>query len=277
MHPRTSTLEGAIGLATQNRALLPRSHEMKLHWQIDDKDVVRVKELVASQAGNALIRARRERNLAKAKPAVTKERFWRAMVSMRLTTRQKSGPESHVARFIRLKPFPVTYAVVHQARDASVLIAKVLRKAGGIRFADKIASELAQNLESLEDGLWTDTLAQCNRLTQLVPRDIEIEVARHIQEHFLGFGPKQSRNLLQSLGLTRYEIPIDSRLTDWLNEFGFPVRLTATALGDDNYYRFISDGIQALCERSGVLPCIFDAAVFASRDSVAWTDDNVIF
>ena len=62
-----------------------------------------------------------------------------------------------------------------------------------------------------------------------------------------------------------------------LNEFGFPVRLTATALGDDNYYRFISDGIQALCERSGVLPCIFDAAVFASRDSVAWTDDNVIF
>ena len=82
---------------------------------------------------------------------------------------------------------------------------------------------------------------------------------------------------LQSLGLTRYEIPIDSRLTDWLNEFGFPVRLTATALGDENYYRFISDGIQVLCERSGVLPCIFDAAVFTAGDSVAWTDDNVIF
>ena len=123
---------------------------MKLHWQIDDKDVVRVKALVAGQAGSVLIRARQERNLAEAKPGVTKERFWRAMVSMRLTTRQKSGPESHVARFIRLKPFPVTYAVVHQARDGSVMIAKVLRKAGGIRFADKIASELAQNLEILE-------------------------------------------------------------------------------------------------------------------------------
>ena len=266
-----------IRFTTQNRALLLKSNQMKLQWQIEDKDVVRVKELVAGQAGNALIRARQEHNLAKTKPAVTKERFWRAMVSMRLTTRQKSGPESHVARFIRLNPFPLTYPTVHQARHAGVLIAKVLRKAGGIRFADKIASELAQNLEILEDSLWTDTLAQCNRLTQLVSRDVEIEVARHIQDHFLGFGPKQSRNLLQSLGLTRYEIPIDSRLTDWLNEFGFPVRLTATALGDDNYYRFISDGIQALCERSGVLPCIFDAAVFASRDSVAWTDDNVIF
>ena len=89
-----------------------------------------MKTLVADQTGNALIRAREERNLAETKPAVTKERFWRAMVSMRLTTRQKSGPESHVARFIRLNPFPLTYALVHQARDASVLIAKVLRKAG---------------------------------------------------------------------------------------------------------------------------------------------------
>ena len=110
--------------ATLDCALLPRSHQMKLHWQIDDKDVVRVKALIAGQAGSALIRARQERNL---------------------------------------------------------------------------------------------------------------------------------------------------------NEFGFPVRLTTTALGDDNYYRFISDGIQTLCERSNVLPCIFDAAVFASRDSVAWTDDNMTF
>lgn len=249
---------------------------MKLHWEIDDNDVARVKTLVASQAANALIRARQERNLARTKPAVTKARFWRAMVSMRLTTRQKSGPESHVARFIRLNPFPLAYADVHREEAASILIANVLRKAGGIRFADKIASELAQNLDSLEGGLWADTLTQCNRLTQLAPRGVEIEVAQYIQKHFLGFGPKQSRNLLQSLGLTRYEIPIDSRLTEWLNEFGFPVRLTATALGDENYYRFISDGVQDLCERSGVLPCIFDAAVFASRDSVAWSDDNVI-
>jgi len=250
---------------------------MKLQWQIEDKDVVHVKAAVAGKAGNALIRARQQRNLAETKPGVTKRRFWRAMVSMRLTTRQKSGPDSHVARFIRLNPYPLTYPTVHQARDAGVLIAKILKKAGGIRFADKIASELAQNLDRLEGGLWTVTLAQCNRLTELATRDVEIEVAQHIQRHFLGLGPKQSRNLLQSLGLTRYEIPIDSRMTDWLNEFGFPVRLTATALGDDNYYRFISDGIQALCERSGILPCIFDATVFASRDAAAWTDDNVIF
>lgn len=250
---------------------------MKLQWQIDEKDVARVKALIDTQVGNALIRVRQERNLAKTKPTVTRERFWRAMVCMRLTTRQRSGPESYVARFVRRSPFPLAYTDVYSARDTSALIAKMLRDAGGIRFADKIAAELAQNLECLETGLWTYTLDQCNRLTQLVPREIEIEVAGLIQRSFMGFGPKQSRNLLQSLGLTRYEIPIDSRLTDWLNEFGFPVRLTAMALADDSYYRFVLDAIQALCERSSVLPCIFDAAVFASKDSAAWTDDNVIF
>ena len=55
------------------------------------------------------------------------------------------------------------------------------------------------------------------------------------------------------------------------------MRLSAGALQDANYYRFISDGIHMLCERSGVLPCVFDAAVFALRDSADWTDENVSF
>lgn len=250
---------------------------MDIQWIISPEDVARLTTLIDSQSKNALVRARRERNLAKSKPRVTRERFWRAMVSMRLTTRQKSGPESFVARLIREKPFPLGYKAVLGARHPEMFIAKALRAAGGIRFADKIASELSQNFSLLEASEWAPTLEQCNRLTRLVPRDVEIEVAEHVQKHFLGFGPKQSRNVLQSLGLTRYEIPIDSRLTDWLNEFGFPVRLSAGALQDANYYRFISDGIHMLCERSGVLPCVFDAAVFALRDSADWTDENVIF
>ena len=180
-------------------------------------------------------------------------------------------------QFREQKAISLAYKAVHGARHPETFIAKTLRTAGGIRFADKIASELSQNLSLLEASEWAPTLEQCNRLTRLVPRDVEIEVAAHIQNHFLGFGLKQSRNLLQSLGLTRYEIPIDSRLTGWLNEFGFPVRLSAGALQDANYYRFISDGIHMLCERGGVLPCVFDAAVFAMRDSAEWTDENVIF
>ena len=82
-----------------------------------------------------------------------------------------------------------------------------------------------------------------------------------------GFGPKQSRNLLQALGLTRYEIPIDSRIIKWLNgSISFPVKLTATALSDRNYYQFVCEGFQQLSAACGIYPCILDAAVFASYD-----------
>jgi hypothetical protein len=97
-----------------------------------------------------------------------------------------------------------------------------------------------------------------------------------MRETFHGFGPKQSRNLLQALGLTRYEIPIDTRVTAWLSDFGFPVRLSATALADPNYYDFVSRGIQALCAKCNVFPCILDAAIFAAKDGDGWTDANII-
>lgn len=250
---------------------------MDIQWLISADDVARVNILVESQSNNALVRSRRERNLATAKTIVTRESFGRAMVSMRLTTLQKSGPDSHVGRLIRRNPFSFAYEAIHRAQQTEDFIAETLKAAGGIRFSDKIANELAQNFGILEEGEWATTLEQCNRLTSPVSREVEIDVANYVQDQFLGFGPKQARNLLQSLGLTRYEIPIDSRVTDWLNEFGFPVRLSAQALADRNYYRFVSDGIQVLCEKCRVLPCIFDAAVFALRDASDWTDENVVY
>jgi hypothetical protein len=71
------------------------------------------------------------------------------------------------------------------------------------------------------------------------------------------------------LGLTRYEVPIDSRITRWLNEFGFPVTLSADALSDRNYYRFVSEGIRELCDACHIYPCLLDAAIFSSYDEEA--------
>jgi hypothetical protein len=36
------------------------------------------------------------------------------------------------------------------------------------------------------------------------------------------------------VGLSRFEVPIDSRITKWLNDFGFPVKLAPSALPDGN-------------------------------------------
>lgn len=91
-------------------------------------------------------------------------------------------------------------------------------------------------------------------------------VAHQVAETLKGIGLKQSRNLLQSLGATRYEIPIDSRITGWLNRIGCSPKIGSTALGDHAFYDLAMDGLVEICDRAGVFPCLFDAAVFASAD-----------
>ena len=249
---------------------------MEIEWRIDDDDIARVKALLDDQAGNPLVRKRQVRNLAKAKSPVDRHQFWFQMTGMRLTSVQRSGPNSHVARFIRTTPFPLAYDTLCGEASIERLIAREIRNAGGIRFADDIARQLTANFHRLGAGEWDEALRQCNRLTSLASRDIEKNVADYI-DTYQGFGPKQSRNFLQALGLTRFEIPIDSRVTEWLNRFGFPVRLSAAALADPHYYEFVSDGIQALCAKCGVFPCILDAAIFALKDGDAWTEANIVY
>ena len=248
---------------------------MDIEWKISLEDVTRVQALVLQQANNAFVRNRTRNNLAEVKRQVRKKRFWFSMVRMTLTSVQRSGPNSPVGRFNRTRPFPLSYEAACGATHVETFIAGVLQDTGGIRFYNNIANQLATNFDILENGEWSHAIRQCNRLIRPVPGAVEKEVANYIGEKFAGFGPKQSRNFLQFLGLTRYEIPIDSRVTEWLNEFGFPIRLSPTALADRNYYEFVSQGFSALCERSDVYPCILDAAIFSMRDGDAWTDANV--
>ena len=245
---------------------------MVVEWQIDSRDVKRVKSLLRKQAYNALVRYRVATNLAEVKRPIERGQFWYQMVSMRLTSIQRSGPDSFVSRFARTHPFPLDYQIVRRKTDPEQFIASTLKRAGGIRFIPTIARQLASNLKRLEAGDWEEALNQCNRLTTLVPREVERDVANYI-DTFEGFGPKQARNFLQALGLTRFEIPIDSRVTAWLNDFGFPVKLSPKLLADNGYYCFVSDRIQKLCALCGVFPCVLDAAIFALNDGKGWTDE----
>jgi hypothetical protein len=85
---------------------------VRLQWHIGRKDAARVKALVREQSRNPHVKQRRARNLARAKPPVRKSEFWRQMVRMRLTSVQRSGPSSHVARFNKIQPFPLSYRTV---------------------------------------------------------------------------------------------------------------------------------------------------------------------
>lgn len=74
------------------------------------------------------------------------------------------------------------------------------------------------------------------------------------------------KGLLQVFGLSRYEIPIDSRITKWLNKAGFAVHLNAKALQDQRYYEFASDGFNEFCKACNFMPCVLDATIFSSYD-----------
>jgi hypothetical protein len=61
---------------------------MDVQWGVMSGDTLRVREFLADHAEADLVLDRRARNLAAAKPQVTRERLWRAMLCMRLTTQQ---------------------------------------------------------------------------------------------------------------------------------------------------------------------------------------------
>jgi hypothetical protein len=250
---------------------------MKHTWIVEPTDIKKVKAFLDLHRDDLFVRQRIEWNLRDGKPAVKKEDFWQQMVACLLTTQQRSGPTSAVTRFIMTKPFPLAYKTCVGHSNVEEFAKATLTKFGGLRRTNVLASEIATDLAVLENGLWKETLDTLGTLRRNKALGPERAAADFIDARFAGFGPKQARNLLQSLGLTRHEIPIDSRITRWLSEFGFPVRLSAGALADPNYYTFVMDGFQALCRASGVMPCVLDAAIFASFDENGWTEQNIVW
>jgi hypothetical protein len=254
-----------------------RRDEVKLIWQVEPEDVKRLQAFYRTYGNDPMVRERRLRNLSADRPKPDRAAVWYAMIACLLTTQQRSGPESATTRFISTKPFPLAYEHCAAQPNLEPWAAQVLSNFGGLRRHNRIADELNTNLAHLEDSLWDETLALLDELRLADSPELERDAAAFVSKHFKGFGPKQSRNLLQSLGLTRYEIPIDSRIVKWLNEFGFPIHLTAGALSDPSYFDFVSDGFQQLCLQSELVPCLVDAAIFSSFDKGGWTEENVVW
>lgn len=239
---------------------------MELLWRFTRAEVKRVRRFVALYEDDPFVVARKARNLANEKPKVTRDAFWQALATCLLTTQQKSGPDSAVARFAGTRPYPLSLKRCGGMRLLSPFVTRALSDFGGIRRTKTIGDELEFNLATLEDGLWADVLARLNSLLPAASAEAEASAALLLAGHFKGLGPKQSRNVLQMLGLSRYEVPIDIRFARWVNEFGFPVQVSAAALSDPGYYELVSRGIQELCRSAKIVPCVLDAAVFVSVD-----------
>ena len=247
---------------------------MRIDWIVEWSDCEAVSRFVNDQRNKNFVLDRIRHNVDGLVPKFTRERFWKALVMCLLTTQQRSGPQSPVSRFLSADPFPLDLSACMDNRGEAAVLDR-FRGAGGIRRIPTIARQLTANLQFLVEGGWDmfDQLGESlteQRSREPLVSDVKTERAAAAalnNSDLRGIGPKQSRNLWQDLGLTRYEISLDSRITKWLRKAHFPVAVSATALADSGYYDFVMDGIQVLCGRAAVLPCVLDAAVFASYDS----------
>jgi hypothetical protein len=197
-----------------------------------------------------------------------------ALIGCLLTTQQRSGPGSAVKRLLDTDPFPLIYDECSGRDDLEKFARETLTLFGGIRRAPTIARQISENLEKLETGFWPVLLGRAHEINASDDPVLERNAAHLLAEHLGGIGPKQSRNLLQWIGVSKYEIPVDSRITKWLNHNLLKYHLSAILLADHTYYDMVSDGIQLLCKRANIYPCLLDAAIFTSFDG-GWSESDI--
>jgi hypothetical protein len=247
---------------------------MKLTWEIEEQDVEKVVSFYTKWSNDPFVRLRQERNIEKRGPKITKDHIWMTLIGCLLTTQQRSGPGSPVKRFLDINPFPLNYKECSSKADLETFARETLTSFGGIRRSPTIARWLSNNHKTLEEGLWPQLLSRAEEINVSDNPVLEREIAHFLAEHLDGIGPKQSRNLLQWIGVSKYEIPIDSRITKWLNRNILKCHLSANLLADHTYYDMVSDGIRLLCNGANIYPCMLDAAIFTSFDG-GWSESAI--
>lgn len=247
-------------------------------WDFSSEDRHAVSNVLAAAGEHEFLRSRRQHNVEGMAPEFEREAVWRALVTCLLTTQQKSGAGSAVSRFTQRQPYPLSLAFL-DGRDVGQEALEVLVNAGGIRRNKSIASELDYNFRALEkNGGWARLEEQFVALREqrvAAPDErhakLERTAAVVANKLFKGIGPKQSRNFWQFLGLTRYEVPIDSRFMTWLAAVDSPLADFKGVEVREKGHALICEGIQALSSECGVLPCILDAAVFVAGEKTPRT------
>jgi hypothetical protein len=229
------------------------------------RETVVIQEVVERCRENSFFRERLNYNVDGTITPELNESFWFELVMALLSSQQRGTPESPVELFRLREPFPLTLESYEALKDEEV--DAILSH---FRFHQKITKQLRANHDWLfrkSDG-WSliapqlqGLLTQRNQTAHHSHKTLERRVSRLAANHLEGIGPKQSRNLLQSIGLTRYEIPLDSRVVGWLREnLGWQVCMEGLSI--DETYEELLDRVQASCEAAGVLPTVFDAAAF---------------
>lgn len=236
-----------------------------------------IRATVADAPGDPL--GRRKWNVDGTLPATTPEEFWKWLTLSLTSSRQRYREGSPAWRLENdIDPFPLPLSDFGSLDES-----QIDERLKQFRFHQRITRQLLRNhqwLFSVDDEwnktiqpLLTSLLEQRNVPPTPTHKELERKGANMLANKLKGIGPKQARNLLQSIGLTRYEIPLDSRLVDWLRcRLGW--NIVIEALSRKDYYEDLLDRIQVSCDRAGVLPTLFDAAAFEEVGKAMTSETN---
>jgi len=237
---------------------------MKIDWKITNEDISKITGIINKYSSESFVINRKNRNLKSETIILSNETIWHALLQSLLTTQEKSGPGSPVVNLISENPFPLSLLEIKASSDPKKYIYDVLTN-HRLHYYNNKTDWIFTNYNLMTAEYVQDITDTLNKLKNANSIDEERLVAHKVADDFKGIGPKQSRNFLQMQGLTKYVLPIDSRLTSWFNDNNlFPFKIDAGSLSSINFYEFIEDGIQELCKQANVYPCILDACIFVS-------------
>ncbi len=237
---------------------------MKIEWHISDEDVKKVTDFINQQSGT-YVTSRISQNIEYQNVLLNRNTVIKSLLYSLLTPILKQETNSKIASLLQIKPSPLQYGLVLNNPDIKLYVFNLLKHHGIIQDINKIPDYFATNFNLLEESNWDLLQVLEKAIYKKDDKQAERSIADEIDTMFKGFGAIEARIFLLYLGLTKYEIPIDAVVSEWFNNFGFPLKLSTIALQDRNYYHFISNGIQLLCERANVFPCVLEAAIHSGN------------
>ena len=245
-------------------------NDMKVIWDLNDSDSKKVVDFV-NENKTPFVENRISRNINRKGLILDKDIILRNMLMCLLATHHDSNQDKKLAAFFKKEPSLLTVEFLTKIYDNDIEneVLEVLTS-NGITPSNKIINFFIQNYFYLLQSNWAIITELENCISGDYTISNERDLADNIDKIFKGFGSVQARSFLQALGLTKYEIPINSRIIAWLKDFGFPILISPIALQDKSFYHFITDGIQLLCAKANIYPCVLDAAIYSFNNANDW-------
>jgi len=240
---------------------------MRASWEIDETTIIKWRKLYEENKDNDLVISRKKRNLQKNEVELSKSAIWSAIVGCLVTTQQRSGPGSKTSIFLESNSLVLSFKRLKKSIPTLLSIESELKRFG-LRYSKRISQHIHQIYINLEaENEWPILIGHLENLVSRTSKKKEQIVVRYLQSYlYPGIGPKQSRNMIQWLGLSKYEVPLDSRVLKKLQQLDSNLVPTSIGLGDEIVYEFVQSGLQKVAKELGIYPCILDACIFSSFD-----------